>query len=122
MGQSTQISYALVVVDREKSRQIASTLIEESGFRVIEAEDVEQAMELLEIHGRKLGFVFAELNGSRAARELTAHIKRRWPSIRVLVSYAQDPAHDSGLPSGASRLRKPWAPLDLLIETERALH
>jgi CheY-like chemotaxis protein len=122
MGQARKISQALVVGSREDSRQIASTLIEESGFHVIEAENVDEAVELLSQSGRRISFVFADAASPEDARKLTALIARKWPSIRVLVSLDRAAMDRAELPPSASRLHRPWRPLDLLIEAERAMN
>jgi len=122
MGQARKISEAMVVGSREDTRQIASTLIEESGFHVIEAESVDEAAELLSQSGRRISFVFADAASPEDARKLTTLIARKWPSIRVLVSLDRAAMDRAELPPSASRLNRPWRPLDLLIEAERAMN
>jgi hypothetical protein len=122
MGQARKISQAMVIGAREEARQIASTLIEESGFHVIEADGLTEADDLLTRHGRKITFVFAEAGNSAEARALAALISKKWPWIRLLVSMEGAALDARDLPSGASQMHKPWRPLDLLIEAERAMH
>lgn len=122
MGQARRISQALVIGAREETRHIASTLLEETGFHVIEAESMEEAAELLMRHGRKLAFVFAEAANSLEARAVALLIANNWPWIRVLVAMDRSAQEGSDLPASASRLNRPWRPLDLLIEAERAMH
>lgn len=122
MGQSTKTLRALVISDDEKTRQISAILIEESGFQVMEAATIEQADPILERHAGRLNLIFADAGSGRDARDLAERIARTWPWIRVLVSL--DTALDSGAawPGNSSTLKQPWYPLDLLIETERALN
>ena len=122
MGQARRISQAMVIGSREETRQIASTLIEESGFHVIEAENMKEAAELLMRHARKLTFVFAEAANPEEAQSLATLVANNWPWIRVLVSMDHTALDETDLPSSAARLRRPWRPLDLLIEAERAMH
>jgi CheY-like chemotaxis protein len=122
MGQARRISQAMVIGSREETRQIASTLIEESGFTVIEAETVAEAAELLMRHARGLTFVFAEAADADEARELSRLIATNWPWIRLIVSMDRSALDTTDLPASAGRLRRPWRPLDLLIEAERAMH
>jgi len=112
----------MVIGSREEARQIASTLIEESGFHVIEAENMQEAAEMLMRHARKLALVFAEASDPDEARSLAMLIANNWPWIRILVSMDRSAMEATDLPKGASRLHRPWRPLDLLIETERAMH
>ncbi len=121
MGYARKRSQAMVIGTHEETRQMACTLIEESGFHVLEAESFEEAASLLARHGGRLHFVFAETEDARQARALAILIARNWPWIRVLVSFRPS-TQTSELPAGASRLRHPWHPLDLLIETERVMH
>ncbi len=122
MGQARKISQAMVVGSQEDTRQIASTLNEESGFHVIEAESMDEAGELLMRHGRKLSFIVAEAVDADEARSITRLIANNWPWIRVLVSMDRASLASIDLPATACRLRSPWRPLDLLIEAERAMH
>ena len=121
MGQARKISHAMVVGAREETRQIASTLIEESGFHVIEADSLEEAADVLGRFGRKIAFVFAEAS-TEDARALASLVARKWPWIRLLVSLDQGSPDESALPASASCMHRPWRPLDLLIEAERAMH
>lgn len=122
MGQARRIAQAMVIGEREEARQIASTLIEESGFHVIEADGLVEAEDLLLVHGRKITFIFAEAANRAEARALATLVSRKWPWIRVLVSIEGAALDARDLPSGASQMHKPWRPLDLLIEAERAMH
>ncbi len=122
MGQARRIAQAMVIGEREEARQIASTLIEESGFHVIEADGLMEAEDLLMRHGRKVTFVFAEAGNRAEARSLATMISSKWPWIRLLVSMEGAALDERDLPSGASQMHKPWRPLDLLIEAERAMH
>jgi DNA-binding NtrC family response regulator len=122
VGHSHGKARALVIGEREMTRHIVSTLIEESGFHVMEAVNFRQATALLERHAKSLRLVFAEAASGEEAQDLAHQISRNWPWIRVLLSF--DPAcmRDTELPAGAARLRQPWYPLDLLIEAERVMH
>jgi hypothetical protein len=122
MGQARRIAQAMVIGEREEARQIASTLIEESGFHVIEAEGLVEAEDLLLLHGRKITFVFVEAANRAEARAVATLVSKKWPWIRVLVSIEGAALDARDLPSGASQMHKPWRPLDLLIEAERAMH
>lgn len=122
MGQARQISQAMVIGSREDTRQIASTLIEESGFHVIEADTLDEASELLMRFARRITFVFAEASDADQARMFARLVESNWPWIRVLVSFDPNSMTATDLPANAAQLRRPWRPLDLLIETERVMH
>lgn len=122
MGQARKIALAMVIGAREETRQIASTLIEESGFQVLEASDIEEAAALVMRHARKLCFIFADAASPQEARALALLISENWPWIRVLISMDRAVLDAVELPAGAARMRRPWRPLDLLIEAERAMH
>src|SRR6478672_41889 len=107
MGQARKIAQAMVIGARDESRQIASTLIEESGFHVIEADGLVEAEDLLMRHGRKVTFIFAEAGNRAEARALATMISRKWPWIRLLVSTEGAALDARDLPSGASQMHKP---------------
>jgi len=75
----------LVVDDRSMARRIASRILSEEGFRVLEADGMGEALEVLaQARGRidlvMLDVVLADGDGVKLARQ----IQEEWPAQRVL--------------------------------------
>jgi len=111
MGQAMPRAHPaiLVVEDETLLRLTAVDLLRDDGFVVFEAENADQALELLEAH-REIGIVFTDIQmaGSMNGVELTRVIRRRWPPIQfIIVSGRAVPSQDD-LPSGAVFFAKPY--------------
>ena len=75
----------LVVDDRNMARRIASRILSEEGFRVLEADGMGEALEVLaQARGRidlvMLDVVLADGDGVKLARQ----IQEEWPTQRIL--------------------------------------
>jgi DNA-binding response OmpR family regulator len=75
----------LVVDDRSLARRIASRILSEEGFRVLEADGMGEALEVLaQARGRvdlvMLDVVLADGDGVKLARQ----IQEEWPAQRIL--------------------------------------
>ena len=118
MGQSTR-PIALIADPDTEQREFVGPLLEETGFEVIEVMAAEQALDILRTRAHAIVLIVAGmdqpsfLDGKRLA--LCA---QRWPWIRVVVT--SDDSIDR-LPPPAVAMPKPWLPLHMLIEAEKAL-
>jgi CheY-like chemotaxis protein len=109
----------LVVDDQDPVRQVTVRILRTAGFRVLEARDGAEALDLLAGLGPKVVWlvvsdvVMPRLSG----RDLAAVITRRWPTIRILLLSAIP-----GPPTGfnGSFLQKPFTP-ETLVAAARAL-
>jgi len=115
---------ALIVEDETEVRQFAATLLEETDMDVFEASSAEEALHYLERHGREVALLFADvrlpclMNGLDLARK----VKHRWPWVRtILTSGAPLDRDDGDMPRDVRFMLKPWRPLEVLMEAERAL-
>jgi DNA-binding NtrC family response regulator len=116
-------SFALVVEDDPEVRSLAAAMLEETELQVVEVEAAEEALAFLERNGAAVALIFADvwLSGPVDGVELARIVKRRWPSVRVLVTSgdAGERLHD--LPRDASFIQKPWRALDVLVAAEKAV-
>ena len=121
MGQSTPLKpIALVVEDDVMQRDMVAMLLEESDMNVIQCESAEAAMAVLDKIGGAISLLFTDINlaGMMDGIALANAAKRRFPDMHVIVTSGL--SRGDGLPDGALFMRKPWRPLDLLREAERA--
>ena len=116
-------SFALVVEDDPDVRNLAAAMLEETELEVVEVESAEEALAFLERNGPAVALIFADvwLSGAVDGVELARIVKRRWPSVRVLVTSgdAGERLHD--LPRDAAFIQKPWRALDILVAAEKAV-
>ena len=123
MGQASPFKpIALIVEDDELQRQLVATLLEESDMGVIECESAEAALRVLDRMGGCLSMMFTDVNlaGTVDGIELAHFARKRFPNLHVIVTSGA--TQDKALPDGALFMPKPWRPLDVLREAERAMH
>ncbi|HEX8165342.1 MAG TPA: response regulator [Beijerinckiaceae bacterium] len=112
---------ALVVEDDPDVRSLAATLIEETDLDVVEEDSAEGALAYLKRHAGEVALLFADIRLRRMdGVELARIVKRDWPWIRVLVTSGNPGDRLEELPRGTRYMQKPWRPIDVLIEAERA--
>lgn len=111
--------YALVVEDDLVQRQMVRTILEANGFEVLQSDTAEAAQIILEEVGHDLSLMVTDvrLNGDMSGSQLAKFAKQLFPNVKLIVT--------SGkvwpiLPEGATFLRKPWKPLDLIREAKAA--
>lgn len=121
MGQATPFKpIALVVEDDELQRDMVAMLLEECEMAVIQCESAENALDVLDKLGGSLSMMYADVNlsGDMNGVELAQAAATRYPNIHVVV--ASGNALPQALPKAVLFMQKPWLPLDLLREAERA--
>ena len=111
---------ALVVEDDVFQRQLAVTLLEDSGMDVTECESAEAACRVLEKIGSRVSMMFTDVNlaGTIDGVELAHFARQQYPEIHVIVTSGL--AMTKSLPEGVMFLPKPWLPHDLVREAERS--
>lgn len=104
--------FALVVDDDALIRMDAANILEEAGFRVLEAATPEEALSVLEQRGDSVQLLFtdvqmppSELDGFYLAKECAAS----WPEIGIIVASGQIEPKAEDLPDGAFFVRKPFS-------------
>ncbi|MCJ2066931.1 response regulator [Methylobacterium sp. J-088] len=112
---------ALVVEDDPQIRALAETLLEETELDVIGCDSAEAALLVLQARGGDVALVFADIRlaGQMDGLQLARAVATLWPRARLVVTSGHDlPRPD--LPQEAVFIAKPWRPLDVLVEAERA--
>ena len=115
---------ALIVEDDRELRALAVALLEETDLQVVEASSVEEALHYLHDHAGEVTLIFSEvtlpchMNGVDLARL----VRLRWPWIRTVLTSDAPPANDLDKTLTYVRfMQKPWLPLSVLMEAERAV-
>ena len=117
---SQQKSYALVVEDDISQREMVVVLLEGAGFDVLQVDTAEAAMIILREAGRDLALLVSDvrLNGDMPGSQLARFARQLFPKIKVIITSGKE---QPALPEGATFLRKPWSPLELIREAKLAL-
>lgn len=110
----------LVVEDEPDERFLAASLLEETGFDVIEAETAEHALSILNDRADEVSVVFSDVRtpGPIGGFELARIIGVTWPRVRVLLTSGDAGDQPSDLRVSATFIPKPWRAPDILAWVE----
>jgi CheY-like chemotaxis protein len=119
MGQAIRPA-ALIVDDDAQQNELVGTLLKETGLEVIQVVSSEEAVNILRVSAHRIVFLVAamDLPSFMDGARLAEHAQQ-WPWIRVVVISDDQPA--AQLPHPAVVMRKPWLPLNMLIQAEKAI-
>jgi DNA-binding NtrC family response regulator len=111
---------AVVVEDDEAVRDFAAAILEETDLDVIACGSAEDALSVIREHPDEVALLFTdvELGGAMDGAALARTVEREWPEVRVVVTSGAGPTQP--LPDHAVYMPKPWLPLDVLVQAERA--
>jgi two-component system, response regulator PdtaR len=95
--------------------------LRQAGYRVLEAQDAEEAILLLEAHSEiRVVFTDVDMPGSMDGLRLAAMVRNRWPPVHIIVTSGKRAPPLSDLPGGSQFLSKPYSPASV-IEAVRGL-
>jgi CheY-like chemotaxis protein len=105
----------LIVEDEALLREMATDLFEDAGYRVVTAENADDAVGFLLDHD-KINVVFTDVTmpGSMNGAALARYVAQRWPKIGIIVVSGRP--LDDPLPLGARFHYKPFEPEVVLRE------
>ena len=112
---------AMVVEDDGLQRELVATLLEESQMDVIRCDSAEEAWQALQQINRHVVMLFTDVNlaGKIDGVELAHCVTRQYRDIHVIVTSGSELT--KSLPERATWMPKPWKPLDVVREAQRAL-
>ena len=115
----------LVVDDELMSRRVASRILSEEGYRVLEASSAEEAMDVLRLARGQVDLVILDVVMPRCdGVTLAGQVLTRWPEQRLMYMSAH-PAEilmQHGLTSLAVPfLAKPYTRIEMLAKLRQAL-
>ncbi len=112
---------ALVVEDDPAIRALAETLLEETELDVVGCDSAEAALSVLQARGGDVALVFADvrLAGHMDGLQLARAVATLWPRARLVITSGHGLPRPE-MPPEAVFIAKPWRPLDVLVEAERA--
>jgi CheY-like chemotaxis protein len=99
----------LAVEDEALIRMISADILEEAGFRVLEAANAAEAILIMEGADHvELMFTDIRMPGRMNGLELAAFVHAHWPDVRLLVTSGHIVLTDSEIPDGGRFVRKPY--------------
>jgi CheY-like chemotaxis protein len=99
----------LIVEDEAFVRLLGAGMLAHAGFRVIEATDSDEALELLEAESDvQLLFTDVNLPGIVDGMALARRVHDRWPRIGIIMVSGQATPQPGELPPGCIFHRKPY--------------
>jgi CheY-like chemotaxis protein len=118
MNQPLSLVPAVVLVaeDEVLVRMFAADLLDEAGFRVIEAGHANEALLLLQARPDVQVLVtdVEMTGGSIDGFELARQVRKRWPRIAIIVVSGRQTPGPGDLPEGVEFIAKPYRPTALL--------
>ena len=115
----------LVVEDLAEVRKYTAAALQAYGYRVIQAEDADQALTFCERASERIDLVLTDLvMPHMSGRELAERLANRWPGIKVLLmsGYTDNTmAPPEGRERGADFIQKPFSPDQLAIRVREVL-
>ncbi|GJD32437.1 C4-dicarboxylate transport transcriptional regulatory protein DctD [Methylobacterium adhaesivum] len=111
MNSTISVPYALAVDDDGLIRMNVLDILEDAGFRTLEAENGDRAIAVLEQHQASIALLFTDVQmpGSRDGFALAKEVFRRWPHIAVVVASGHVRPTTGDLPDGVHFLAKPFS-------------
>jgi two-component system, response regulator PdtaR len=111
----------LIVEDEALVRLSAVGMLEDAGFRMIEAVNGDDALELLEADSDvQLLFTDVNMPGAINGLALAKRVHDRWPHIRIMVASARPMSQPNELPAGSRFEQKPYS-ADTMVRHAREL-
>jgi CheY-like chemotaxis protein len=110
---------ALVVDDEELLRLYAAGVLEDHGFRVVEAENAAAALKVLESrHNVRLLFTDIQMPGKLNGMDLAQEVHTRWPDVLLVITSGQMRPSSADIPDDGRFIGKPYCAADLLSEVD----
>lgn len=102
----------LVVEDEVFVRLNQAEVLEDAGYRVLEATNADEALRVLEQRGGEGQVLFTDVRmpGTLDGLALAVMAHQRWPHLRFVVTSGHAPLQDDDLPDAGRFLPKPHRP------------
>jgi len=105
----------LIVEDEVLIRMEAADMIRTAGFEVLEAENADEAIEILECRlDIRVVFTDVQMPGSMDGLKLAAAISNRWPPIKIVATSGLTGIGKDHLPSGSRFVSKPYSSAQII--------
>jgi two-component system, response regulator PdtaR len=117
-----QSPVVLLVEDEPLVREFEIDVLQDAGFRVLEARSADEAFDML--RGRpdvRIVFTDVDMPGSLNGFEFARLVHQGWPEVGILVSSGKMAPRDGDLPEGAAFIAKPYRPDELVQQLHKVV-
>jgi len=121
MTQNTSTDHPTILVaeDNKLLRLLASDLLEEHGYTVVEADNSEEALKVMETRKDvRLLFTDIQMPPGCDGLELAREVHNRWPKVRLVITSGQVQPTRAEIADEARFIRKPYQAKDLLDQID----
>jgi two-component sensor histidine kinase/CheY-like chemotaxis protein len=116
---STNVPNVLVVEDEMVLRMRAVDIVEDAGFRSVEAVNADEALSILESRSDiSLLFTDIQMPGSMDGLKLAHAVHDRWPSIKIVLVSGQVKPSDAERPADSRFFGKPLGVEQMIAELQ----
>lgn len=116
---STEVPNVLVVEDEMMLRMRAVDIVEDAGFRSIEAVNADEAMSILEARSDiSLLFTDIQMPGSMDGLKLAHTVHNRWPDIKIILVSGQVKPSETERPTDSRFFGKPLGMQQMISELQ----
>jgi CheY-like chemotaxis protein len=107
----------LVVEDEPLVRDLNLDILQEAGFRLIDASDADEAFEILKRRPDvEVVLTDVDMPGSMNGFEFARLVAQGWPDVKILVISGKMRPEPGDLPEGSAFMAKPYRPNELVAE------
>jgi CheY-like chemotaxis protein len=120
-GLETQSNVIVLVVEDEPVlRMMAVDLVEEAGFKAIEAGKADHAVRILEARSDvRIVFTDIDIPGSMDGMKLAAAVRNRWPPIEIILTSGYYDEKKGKLPVRSVFFCKPYNTSEVIETLQR---
>ena len=112
----------LVAEDNGLLRLIASELLEEHGYTVVEADNAAEALKVMEKRKDvRLLFTDIQMPPGRDGLELAREVHNRWPKVLLVITSGQVQPARAEIADDGLFIRKPYRAKDLLSQIDELI-
>jgi two-component sensor histidine kinase/CheY-like chemotaxis protein len=116
---STEVPNVLIVEDEMMLRMRAADIVEDAGFRPVEAVNADEAMSILESRSDiSLLFTDIQMPGSMDGLKLAHAVHDRWPDIKIILVSGQVTPSDAEKPADSRFFGKPLSVDKMITELQ----
>jgi two-component system, response regulator PdtaR len=113
----------LVVEDQAILRLYAADMLEEHGFRVVEAQNAAAALKVLETRNDvRLLFTDIQMPGALDGMDLAREVHQRWPRVLLVITSGQKKPTEAEIPDHGRFVAKPYRAAELLGQVDDMIH
>ena len=111
----------LLVEDEALVRMLGVDVLEEAGYRVIEAANADVALKVLEADPDAISILVTDVHmpGSMDGEGLARIVDQRWPWIRIIITSGQARLSSEDVPDHGRFVPKPWV-VDAMMKAIRS--